>query len=45
MDQVLNIIFYDFLKKKTYRSRKVTFDKKQFPGLNNGSRPAIKRYN
>ena len=29
------------MKKKFYRSRSVTFYEEQFPGLNNGSRPAI----
>ena len=32
---------FDFVKKKFYRSRNVTFFEKQFPGLDNGSRPAI----
>ena len=34
-------ILYHFLKKKFYHSRKANFHKEQFPGLNNGSRPAI----
>ena len=34
-------IFNDFVKKKFYRSRNVTFHEEQFPGLDNGSRPAI----
>ena len=32
---------YDFLEPKFNRSRNVTFQEEQFPGLGNGSRPAI----